>query len=151
MLQEYIKEDLIFVDIKSDTRQQFFDEMSTKFLDKGYVTEGFRDFLQERESDYPTGLELDTYSVAIPHGNPEFIVKPFIAVARLEEPVTMYRMDDPEESIAVKLFFFLGLDNGGNHLQVLRKIMQQIQDKKIMEQLLTAKTEEDFLLPLQQL
>ncbi|MGT2950712.1 hypothetical protein BU202_05500 [Streptococcus cuniculi] len=151
MLQEYIKEDLIFIDQYYEDRQQFFEEIAATLVSKGYVTEGFGEFLQDRETNYPTGLELEDYNVAIPHGDPQFIIKPFIAVARLKESVCLYRMDDPEEAIPVKFFFFLGLDSGGNHLQILKEIMQQIQNKDMIEQLLVAPTEEAFLLPLKKL
>lgn len=151
MLQEYIKKDLIFIDQISEHREELFDKMADIFLQKGYVTQGFKDFLQDRETSYPTGLELKGYAVAIPHGNPELIVKPFISVVRLDQPVTMYRMDDPEELIPVRLFFFLGLDDGGNHLRILREIMQHIQNEEMMLQLLTAVTEEEFLQTLKTL
>ena len=73
MLKDYVKEELVFLNLTISDRAELFKKLSTFFLDKGYVNEGFYDFIVEREENYPTGLDLETHTVAIPHGNPEFI------------------------------------------------------------------------------
>lgn len=73
MLKDYVKEELVVLNLDSADRTELFKQMAKIFSDKGYVKEGFYNFIVEREENYPTGLDLGTHTVAIPHGNPEYI------------------------------------------------------------------------------
>lgn len=58
--------------------------MTDKLLELGYVKDTFRDAIKTREANYPTALPVEPYPVAIPHSDPENIIKPFIACTRLK-------------------------------------------------------------------
>lgn len=143
MLKDYISEELIFLEVESQNRPDLFRYLSEYLQGRGYVTQGFYDFLSRREDNYPTGLELEGYNVAIPHGDPEFIKKPFIAIIRLINPIQMHRMDDPTLSLPVSLLFVLGLDSGGNHLMVLKNILALIQEESFIEKLMAVTTPQE--------
>ena len=49
---------------------EFFEVMSKKAVDLGYVTEQFLSAIKKREQDYPTALPVKPYPVAIPHSDP---------------------------------------------------------------------------------
>ena len=151
MLKEYIREELVFLDLDSKDRSDLFQQLSAVLLKKGFVQESFHDFLSSREDEYPTGLELDGYNVAIPHGNPEFVKKPFIAVVRTAEDIQMYKMDNPDEAIPVHLFFVLGLNSGENHLTVLKTLLGHIQDEEFVSRILQAESASDVVQYIHQL
>lgn len=145
MLAEYIKSDLIFLDLEATDRSDLFSQLAKKYTEKGYVNDGFLDFLNTREDNYPTGLDLGAHQVAIPHGDPKYIKHPFISVVRLVNSVGMKKMEDPDADISVKLFFVLGLTDGGSHINVLREVIKHLQDDVFVTQILKAKTSGDVL------
>lgn len=145
MLKDYVKEELVFLNLTVSDRAELFKKLSTLFLDKGYVNEGFYDFIVEREENYPTGLDLETHTVAIPHGNPEFIKQSFISVVTLTQPIKMKKMENADEEIEVDLFFVLGLNDGTQHLQILKQVIGLIQQEEFVQSIKEAKTTEEVM------
>lgn len=145
MLEQYIKEELIFLKQSVIDRAELFQQLSDIYMEKGYVGEGFHAFLSERENNYPTGLELESYTVAIPHGDPEHIKESFISVVTLERPIKMSKMEDSDVEIDVDLFFVLGLADGTQHLEILRKIVGLIQQKAFVTKLKQAASPHEVL------
>ena len=60
MLKEYVKEELILLNLDISNRNDLFRQLSEIFQERGYINEGFYDFIVEREENYPTGLDLGT-------------------------------------------------------------------------------------------
>ncbi|GAB2027598.1 PTS sugar transporter subunit IIA [Lactovum odontotermitis] len=145
MLADYIKNDLIFLDLEARDRADLFTQVAEKCQERGYVNDGFLSFLNTREDNYPTGLDLGTYQVAIPHGDPEFVKRPFISLIRLAHGVDMKKMEDSESVISVRLFFILGLTDGGSHVEILRDVIKKLQNETFVAQLLESKTTDDVL------
>lgn len=144
-MSHYIHEDLIFLDWEAKNRKDLFGKVAEILKNGDYIEDGFLDYLNNREDEYPTALEIDHYSVAIPHGDPQYIKRPFIAIIRLVDPITMYKMEDATESTQVKLFFLLGLKEGNAHLDILRQVIKLIQDGQIITHLETAKSTEKIM------
>lgn len=145
MLKDYVKEELIVLDLDVSNRAELFKKMASLFKEKGYVNDGFYDFIIEREENYPTGLDLGTHTVAIPHGNPEYIKQSFISVVSLQHPIKMKKMEDADEEIDVDLFFILGLNDGSQHLQILKQVIGVIQQEDFVEGIKSAKTQEEVM------
>lgn len=145
MLEEYLKEELVFLGWDVAGRNELFEKLSEIFHDKGYVNDGFYEYLTTREDNYPTGLQLEHNAVAIPHGDPQYINEPFIAVARLKNPVKMNKMESPDEQIDVSLFFILGLKEGSSHISVLRQLIGHIQQKEFVDGVMDASSPEQLI------
>ncbi|MGX2946613.1 PTS sugar transporter subunit IIA [Enterococcus alishanensis] len=145
MIKDYVKKELIVLDLDIPDRQELFKQMAKYFGDRGYVKDGFYDFIIDREENYPTGLDLETHNVAIPHGNPEFIEKSFISIVRLTHPIKMRKMEDADEEIDVDLFFILGLNDGTQHLQILKQVIGLIQQESFVNEIKAAKTPEEVM------
>lgn len=145
MIKDYIKENLIFIKESVSNRQALFEIASDKFYKEGYVTGEFKTYLSDREDHYPTGLALDGYAVAIPHGNPDQVKASFVSVITLEQPIDMYKMDNPEEKVPVSLLFVLGLNDGNKHLTLLKEVIQLIQNKDFVEQLIQAQSKAEII------
>lgn len=140
MISNYISEDLIFLDKTFSNKDELIDKITLNLFEKGYTLEGYGEFLKEREKNYPTGLSLPTYNIAIPHGNPEYIKHSFISVIKLTEPIKIGQMDDPENELDVSLFFLLGLSDGNGHLEILKAMMKFIQNDEAIHSILESTT-----------
>ena len=72
----------MFFDFDADTYVDFFEKLSDILLKKGYVKESWLQAITDRERNFPTGLMFETIGVAIPHVDPQHIVRPYIAIIK---------------------------------------------------------------------
>ena len=75
-----LKPELVFLDFEAEDRLDFFKKLGQKLAEAGSVKESWLDAILEREKNYPTGLACPAISVALPHVDPEHLVKPNIAI-----------------------------------------------------------------------
>ena len=93
----------------------------------------------------PTGLPLGyALNVAIPHTDPEHVLKPGIALAVLEQPVNFANMEDPDEAVPVGFVFLLAINDKDKQIDMLQEIMDTIQSEAALASLRNAKTTEDI-------
>lgn len=143
MLDKYINMDTIFLNVDAKNRKDLFHKVSEKLRKNKYVREGFEEFIQNREDNFPTGLKLENDTVAIPHGDSKYIQKPFVAVVTLQNPIKQRAMDDNEQ-LDIDILFFLGLDNS-NHLKLLQSIINLIQKKDFLSEIREAESQDEIL------
>lgn len=93
----------------------------------GYVVDGYTSACTEREQLYPTGLQLKSTGVALPHADTHYVKHSAIAVATLKEPVTFRQMGDPDAEVAVRVVFLLAPQKGEEQLAFLEGLVSFIQ------------------------
>nr|WP_295974479.1 PTS sugar transporter subunit IIA [uncultured Bacillus sp.] len=129
-------QDLILTDFDCSTKYEFFERISSFLLERDYVTDNFKEGLVKREEKYPTGLRTEPYHVAIPHADPENIVKPFIAAIRPKQPIEFLEMATDDQTVNAQLIFVLGLKRSENQAPLLQKLIDMFMNKEVMDQLL---------------
>jgi activator of the mannose operon, transcriptional antiterminator len=110
----YLESDLVFVHYDGNHRYKVIEMLSNALYEKGFVKKEYvhNALIRERTSSTAIGS-----GIAIPHGNPNLILKPGIAVAVLKEPI---EWGDEQ----VNLVFLLALGNQGNG--VTRELFREI-------------------------
>lgn len=83
-LKEIIDEELILHDADISMKSDVIDRLVELLEDKGYVDNRFMLSVYKRESMGATFLK---WGIAIPHGYPENVIKPAIAIAKLKQPI----------------------------------------------------------------
>lgn len=144
-LKGLLTKDLIFLNSDAKTSTELFESFSKVALDKKYVNDKFLDKIIKREATFPTGLELEDYSVAIPHTDADTIEKEFVGVVISPNGIPFSRMDDPDKKISAKVEFVLGLKQPHAQLEMLQYLMGLIQDKDKVNQLLAAKSADEII------
>ncbi|MGI6229687.1 MAG: PTS sugar transporter subunit IIA [Tractidigestivibacter sp.] len=139
--------DLVFFDIEATDSIDFFGKLHDRLAPKGYLKDTWLDAIRTRETNYPTGLELENISVAIPHVEPENIEKPYIAVAKPVRPVAFQPMaamvDHP---VQAQLVINLGLlAHDEDQVAVLQTLMNVFMDKAACEDILAQTTGEGMV------
>lgn len=134
MKKTITNDQLIWIQHDFANREDLFNFMAQQLYEKGYVNQGYKEEIIDREGKFPTGLVLENYNVGIPHCDSQFVKKDFIAVVILPSYIQMNQMDLPDNEIPVKYLFFLGLQNAGNHLKILKKIMKVIKNEQLIQQ-----------------
>lgn len=104
---------------------------------KGYVKENFSEACAERELIYPTGIPSEV-PIAIPHTTGNMVNENSICVLRLKSPVGFYRMDDPKETVSVRLVINMALQKAEEQLSMMKNLMNLIVDKEFADKCLTS-------------
>lgn len=143
-LLNYIKEDLILLDLDAKDNFEVLEKMTKLLLDKGYVKESFREAVIEREKVFPTGIKTGTINIAIPHADSEHVLAPAIAATVLSNPIYFNRMDMPDQKIPVKIVFMLAIKNSNEQLSSLKELMELLQSLYLLESLYKARTPKEF-------
>lgn len=97
----------------------------------GVVGEDFASACVEREKNFPTGLPTEI-PTAIPHVKVEGIKENAICLLKLESPVVFRRLDDDTEQVETDLIFNLAIKDPNEHLQVLQRMMEFLNNKEVL-------------------
>lgn len=143
----------IFLDMTAKNYNEVFSVVYKELLRNNYVEEGFLEALIKREEEYPTGLQGVDTVIAIPHADPVYIKRSFIAAVRTIEPVTFMEMTKSGLSLKTRIIFILGLKRDGEQLMTLKAIVDNFaKDSILSEAFLKAKNIReclDILKPLE--
>lgn len=137
------------IDIKNES--DIFEMVYKKGFEEGKLEETYLDSIIKREKEYPTGLYLDSYNIAIPHTDAEHTKEEFVAIIKPNSQVSFMNMEDPDEALEVDLIFLLALKNSENQLAVLQEVMQIIQDEAVIKNILESKNNEDIIKTLKEI
>ncbi|MBO1810831.1 PTS galactitol transporter subunit IIA [Serratia ureilytica] len=107
----------------------------------GIVKETYLSALREREADYPTGIQLDGYSVAIPHCDSQHAIKPAIYLLRLAEAIEVNAADG-DGKLWVNLVINLVVTDPADQLQLLKALFNHLQMADFYHQMLELPAEE---------
>ena len=74
------------------TKEEALSYLTDKLISKGIVKESYKQAIIDREHVFPTGLQFESYGIAIPHTDVEHVNKEQIALMTLKEPVSFYQI-----------------------------------------------------------
>ncbi|WEV37242.1 PTS sugar transporter subunit IIA [Lactobacillus sp. ESL0677] len=137
-------ENLIDLNVSVSTEEQLFDLVGLRTINLKYANLGYITSLEKRELSYPTGLKFPKISLALPHVDPQYVKRPFIYIARTNQPLKLRQMGDNAE-ITANDFLFLGLKNGKKQPELLSQIISAFQDENFVGQFKEINTAEKML------
>lgn len=142
----YFFQQLIFLDKHFTDTGHFFNVMSATLRQQGYVSSGFLAAIRARETAYPTALPVEPNAIALPHTDIEYILKPFILMARLKHPIHWQEMGNDGHTLNVKFVFLLGFTDKDSHIDLLQTLIEHINNKMFIEKLTSINTAENMVL-----
>ena len=147
MIWEELDKNMIVTGLEAETYQDVMKQLGGIVIREGYAKETYIDALIEREGEFPTGLDIDGYGVAIPHTNPTHINKVGTAIAILKKPVTFIEMGTDDDEVQVRIVFMLAVKDPNAHIDSLQRIIGMLQDTALLERLLQA-TDADAIIQM---
>lgn len=137
-IADLINENLIELELKVSSKEDALKEVARIVYQAGRVQneESYFYGLLDREKSSTTGFGG---AIAIPHAKIAEVIKPTIAVIKLDHPVDWNAMDDKP----VKLIIALAVptqEEGNLHLKMLASLSEQLMEEDFKEALLTANT-----------
>ncbi len=145
MADSLICDELCEFDFDVESTDEFFEKFVAKAQELNYVKDTYLEALKTREANYPTALPTEPFSVAIPHSDPEHIIKQFIAPIRLKHEIEWHEIANNDSILKVQIVFVLGFKKEDGHVKVLQVLLEGFQDEERMKRLIEAKTKEEFL------
>ena len=145
MIWEELNPALILTNVKANDSSDVMKTVGGAVIKEGYAKESYIEALIHREQEFPTGLDVDGFGVAIPHTDVSHVIKPGIAIAVLDKPVTFVQMGTDDETVEVQLVFMLSVVDPNAHIDQLQRILEIIQDTAVLEQLLKVKNTEQII------
>ncbi len=145
----YVETDLVFYNLPVLDQNELFDFMADRLEKKDYVTEGFRGAIKKREKEFPTGLQLQDMNVAIVHTEAMYAKTEKLVVIKPEQSITFKNIENLEP-IEVDLVFGLILNNSEEHLEILQKISQLLQQETIIQSILNVTSKDELTNFMQQ-
>lgn len=145
MIWEELDKKLIMTDLEVKNYEDVMEELGGLLTKEGYCKESYVDALKEREKEYPTGLDIEGFGVAIPHTPVTHVIKHAIAIAQLKNPVEFIQMGSEDEATNVKIVFMLAVDDPNAHIDQLQQILNIIQDKDVLKKLAETKSKDEII------
>jgi PTS system galactitol-specific IIA component len=125
-------------------------ELAEEAHQQGYVEENYKEFLLDREREYPTGLEISPleYGLAIPHADPDYVREQALILALPDEPVSFQSMDDPSQTVDAEVILLLVIEEEEEegYTNFLSNLIPLFQDEHFKE--LVRDKQKDELLTL---
>lgn len=141
-ITELLTKDTMNLQLKSKGKQDTIDELITALDSAGKLSDPveFKKEIVNREEQSTTGVGD---GVAIPHAKTKAVKEAAIAFGRSPEGIE-YKSLDGQPS---HLFFMIAAPQGANdiHLQVLARLSAMLMKKKVRQQFLEAKSEDDII------
>lgn len=140
-----LNEDLIYRNVDFKTSREIETFLADQLYENGYVKEGYKKALLEREQKFPTGLPSSQPAIAIPHANADLVNKTTLAVATLKEPVEFKNMGNTKEDIPVRIVIMLVIAEPHSQVKMLQKVADIVQNEELRKEFLRAETKQKLL------
>jgi len=153
MDQNFIKlfdEKMMQVGAHAANTEEAIKLLGTMMADEGFVEEAYWEDVYKREQIFPTCLPTQPVAIAIPHADPDKVIKSGIGIAVFSQPVKFRLMgsNDPDE-LDVPVVFMLALKDIKQQTTVIRDLLTLIQSNTIISDIYLAKTTQEILKVIQ--
>jgi PTS system galactitol-specific IIA component len=139
-----IDESLICIDLDCSTAEEVISHMGKLMQEQGYVKESYVRAVVDREKVFPTGLPGVGLSIAIPHTNPEHVIKPTVAIAIPKRPIKFTMMGSTDEVLECSIIMPLAIKNPDMQIQLLKEMMSVIQNEELLKKIKAATDKEEI-------
>ena len=120
MIWEDLDKKLIHLQAEAGHANDIFDQLGTCFINEGYSRSDYVEALKQREAQFPTGLDINGFGVAIPHTDAGYVLHETEGIMTLKHPVTFIQMGSDDTQVEVKVVFMLAIEDPKNHIKKQR-------------------------------
>jgi len=132
--------DLCIAGLVAESSDGVVRALAQRLLAAGHVRPSFEGAVISREKRSPTGLPFPGRAIAMPHAEPDHVVRPAIAVASLATPVFFRQMGAPGTRLEVSLVVMPALTDKEQATGELSRLVGLLQDEALRSALAQAAT-----------
>ena len=145
MIWEDLNKKLMILHADAKTTDDVFEQLGSKFIQEGFCKDNYVEELKKREKDYPTGLAINGFGIAIPHTEAANVLREAEGIMTLNEPVHFVQMGTTDTIIDVKVVMMLSIENPKKKKKKLQRIIAIIQDMNVLNEIYQADTEDEII------
>ncbi|MCH3965950.1 MAG: PTS sugar transporter subunit IIA [Clostridium sp.] len=142
-INDLIQDKLINIAKKDLDYKEVIKYLGKTLLNNEYIKKQYINDVLTREESFPTGLELKNMGIAIPHANPDNVLKNGISILKLKNPVRFSNMETGDH-VYVSIAFMLALKDPNDHLKMLQSLFIMFQKEKVMDELINASNKDEI-------
>lgn len=116
--------------------EELYRTVSNYLVSNDYVKKEFLSAILKREKEYPTGIEITPYNIALPHVDESYVLKDALFIYRLNNEIEYTKMDEHDKKINVKMVFLLLIHNLEYHVKAISELTRVWASNDIMKGLL---------------
>lgn len=140
-LADLLHEESTLVGLACRDAHQAIETLGELLKKQGYVEDGFVEDVLTREKTFPTGLPTDPFPVALPHADPDHVVRTGLALGILNAPVTFVEMgSDGSKTLDVQIVLMMAIKEQEKQVDLLRRIVQTLQSPDKLARMIAAET-----------
>lgn len=143
-IMDLLKEETIFLNLEFESADEILRHLCDVLVDKKLVKPEFTQKILEREEQFPTGIEMDGFGVALPHTEVRYVNEDSLIIATLKSPITFGLMG-MEGKGAMNLIIMPVLSGHERHLEVLSEISLMLSNFELLKKLAEAKTKAEII------
>lgn len=133
-LKNLIYEELVLENIEGISKEYIIDTLVKKLEDGGFVDSRYILSVYKREA---MGSVVISQKVAIPHGLPENVIKPAIAIAKLSKPIIW------DNEFMVEVIVLIAMKE--NNKSEIKDLLFKLSDLEFMEELLKTNNKREII------
>lgn len=136
--------DFIYPKLEAESFSDAVRKLSAKLIDRGYVEQSYPDKVIEREKGFPTGIQLFSMVVGIPHTEAQYVKKTMVSVATLTKPIKINNMINPKESLETKMLFMIAMADPKGQVEILQTLMGLFKKTSVLEKIASEDSSESI-------
>ena len=140
-----VEKNCILLDQDVHSFKEVIQLIGAEFEKAEIVKPSYVEAVVAREKVFPTGLAADGHNIAIPHTDPEHVLRPGMGVVVTKEPIEVSMMGSPDIKLQSKIFFPLAMEPPKKQLDLLRQLMNVFKTKEDLDTISSATTPEEVL------
>lgn len=145
MIWEELDKNLIHLQMEAITPDDVLEKLGGTFIETGYSTQDYVVALKAREAQFPTGLDINGFGVAIPHTDAGYVIQETVGIATLKQPVKFIQMGSDDTPVMINVVFMLAIEDPKTHIKKLQKILRIIQDEVVLENIYKATSKDEVI------
>ena len=140
-----VEKNCILLDQDVHSFKEVIQLIGAEFEKAEIVKPSYVEAVVAREKVFPTGLAADGHNIAIPHTDPEHVLRPGMGVVVTKEPIEVSMMGSTDIKLQSKIFFPLAMEHPKKQLDLLRQLMNVFKTKEDLDTISSATTPEEVL------
>ncbi|WP_410012858.1 PTS sugar transporter subunit IIA [Sodalis sp. C49] len=118
----------VFTITQPISRDELLTLMADSLYADGLVKASFRQGVLDREAVYPTGIDMETHSIAIPHTEFEHVLATGFAVAVNQAGVEFHRTDEPQAVVKPAVVVLMAIDPSCEKVAIIQSLFALLGD-----------------------
>lgn len=145
-LVDLLSPEHIVIGLEAEDTGQAIHTLNDLLVQSGSAGPGFAADVLAREQTFPTGLPTEPIPVAIPHADPDHLIRSGIAIGVLKTPVPFGQMGtDGSTILDVKIIFLLAIKEREKQVEMIQQLIALIQSPDLLLGLARAKDANEAL------